>query len=587
MQRLLGRFRAQGFVHHDLSRACLAQVRGLDPARRPAGPALPVRRRAERLHEESSPSPPAGSSPTDATEQLERLRPRRRGEDPGPARRARSTAPATDQPSADDPAAAPRRLPRATSRSCCRTSRSAPRSSPRRAMEKLRAARRAEATRPARDPGAPTRARSRRAGRSTRRSSPARRSTIDEDEQRQLEPNMRAWQRRLEEFDGTSSASRSGSLTSTRCGPARRAGRTRLPVAGDELTMAKLDPQVLAHLEWLGFVQPRGLVVSAPALVRAGALLDRRDAEGPSAASRVHRRSVAFGRRRQRAGHRRLPSRSRRSSSAGASRRRDTQARTSAPLPAELEVPLPEYGETLRPDFAVRELEPGDDAPPWQLLVQTLDAGHDLDTVVRGEWPASRPPRTGGSSACFARPGCRRPARQRRDLRLVSAPRGESSGWLDFPVAAMVQTAGRPISPRCGCCSASRACWRCRGAAPPSAPRREPQVPERRLDRAGRAGARRAVRAAPRLPGGPRRVRRASFCGTPLAERPGPGLPRAAHRAHAAGVPALRRGPRAAARRGDVPSATTRSPACSSGCARTPRATPTRWTSATAPGRSC
>ena len=44
--------------------------------------------------------------------------------------------------------------------------------------------------------------------------------------------------------------------------------------------MAKLDPQVLAHLEWIGFVRPTGLVVSAPALVRAGAILDRRDAEG-------------------------------------------------------------------------------------------------------------------------------------------------------------------------------------------------------------------------------------------------------------------------------------------------------------------
>src|SRR5438034_9410154 len=43
---------------------------------------------------------------------------------------------------------------------------------------------------------------------------------------------------------------------------------------------ARVDPQILAHLEWLGFVRPTGLVVSAPALVRAGAILDRRDAEG-------------------------------------------------------------------------------------------------------------------------------------------------------------------------------------------------------------------------------------------------------------------------------------------------------------------
>ena len=44
--------------------------------------------------------------------------------------------------------------------------------------------------------------------------------------------------------------------------------------------MAKVDPQVLRHLEWIGFVQPSGLVVSGPALVRAGAILDRQDTEG-------------------------------------------------------------------------------------------------------------------------------------------------------------------------------------------------------------------------------------------------------------------------------------------------------------------
>ena len=46
------------------------------------------------------------------------------------------------------------------------------------------------------------------------------------------------------------------------------------------MASAKLDPEILAHLEWLGFVRPTGLVVSAPALVRAGAILNRRDAEG-------------------------------------------------------------------------------------------------------------------------------------------------------------------------------------------------------------------------------------------------------------------------------------------------------------------
>ena len=43
---------------------------------------------------------------------------------------------------------------------------------------------------------------------------------------------------------------------------------------------AKVDPAVRDHLEWIGFVQPTGLVVSAPALVRAGAILERSDAAG-------------------------------------------------------------------------------------------------------------------------------------------------------------------------------------------------------------------------------------------------------------------------------------------------------------------
>ena len=45
-QRLLSRFRAQGFVHHDLSRACLAQVEDSIPARRASGSPLAVRARS-------------------------------------------------------------------------------------------------------------------------------------------------------------------------------------------------------------------------------------------------------------------------------------------------------------------------------------------------------------------------------------------------------------------------------------------------------------------------------------------------------------------------------------------------------------
>ena len=54
-QRLLARFRAQGFVHHDLSRACFAQARDSIPRVVLLGRLCLYGRRAERLHEEIVP----------------------------------------------------------------------------------------------------------------------------------------------------------------------------------------------------------------------------------------------------------------------------------------------------------------------------------------------------------------------------------------------------------------------------------------------------------------------------------------------------------------------------------------------------
>ncbi len=116
------------------------------------------------------------------------------------------------------------------------------------------------------------------------------------------------------------------------------------------------------------------------------------------------------------------------------------------PIPVELEVAIPGHDETLRPDFAVREMEPQVGAPAWQLLVRELAPGEDIDRVVRkgGGLEASphgrmeRLLRQTGVSAGLLFNG--------RVVRLVSAPRGESSGWVDFNVSDMVQTAGRPIS---------------------------------------------------------------------------------------------------------------------------------------------
>ncbi|HEX9731565.1 MAG TPA: N-6 DNA methylase, partial [Thermoanaerobaculia bacterium] len=209
--------------------------------------------------------------------------------------------------------------------------------------------------------------------------------------------------------------------------------------------MAKRDPAIVAHLEWLGFVKPTGLVVSAPALVRAGAILDRGDAAGQQLLRACVEERV-FDPREGPAPW--LPDfRAFAGKVLGWSFSPKGYAGTAdSPIPPELEVPLPDYGETLRPDFAVRELDPGDGGPAWQLLVNVHEPGEDFERVTRekGGLEASahsrleRLLRRTGVTAGLLFNG--------RALRLLSAPPRESSGWLDFRVADMAMTMGRPIS---------------------------------------------------------------------------------------------------------------------------------------------
>ncbi len=206
--------------------------------------------------------------------------------------------------------------------------------------------------------------------------------------------------------------------------------------------MAKPNPQIAAHLEWLGFVRPTGLVVSAPALVRSGAILERRDKEGQRLLDEctAERRSRVSGNV-----ERYIP---------------DFQAFASkvlgwnfapkgyvgtddAPVPQELEVPVAgASGEVLSPTYAVRT---GVGESQWQLLVQECKRGQDLDRVqpTKGGPELSRHSRmerllrqTGTTAGLLC---------NGTTLRLVSAPKGESSGWVDFSVADMSRTAGRPI----------------------------------------------------------------------------------------------------------------------------------------------
>ncbi len=208
--------------------------------------------------------------------------------------------------------------------------------------------------------------------------------------------------------------------------------------------MAKIDPQVLAHLEWIGYIQPTGLVVSAPALVRAGAILDRRDAEGQILLrERVEQQDIDA----EEGPTPWLPDfRAFASSVLGWSFSSNGYAGTADnPIPPELEVVLSAYDETLRPDFAVREFDPEEGSSGWQLLVTVLDTGQGFDDIARSAGRLEASPH-GRMERLLRHTSV--PAGllfNGSALRLISAPRGESSGWMDFRVSDMVQTAGRPI----------------------------------------------------------------------------------------------------------------------------------------------
>lgn len=204
--------------------------------------------------------------------------------------------------------------------------------------------------------------------------------------------------------------------------------------------MAK-DPALAAHREWIGFVQPSGLVVSIPALQDADAYINQNF--GPD-----HRRFLSA-----------LPA-GKDGEAVPEIRDFVSFAQTvfewspqdlygapgAPPFPQTLEVPLPEYHETLRPTYALREFQPGDPAREWVLLVQVLPQGTDFDKIASTDerhWQAT-------SQAKFER--LLRQTRvsigllvNAKQIRLVYAPEKELSGYASFDLAQMAKVAGRPI----------------------------------------------------------------------------------------------------------------------------------------------
>jgi hypothetical protein len=185
------------------------------------------------------------------------------------------------------------------------------------------------------------------------------------------------------------------------------------------------------HREWLGFLQPVGLVVSPTALINQGAYIDRDRAI-------IDQQTLLT-----------IVTTDQETNTVGVEPF-DTFAEKILEWmpdqdllspPTDIELVLSDYEETLRPTYAV-PTNP-DEGDGWLLLVKTLDWGTDFDADEASGWEATPQEK-------FERllRGTNIPIGvlwNGIQLRLVYAPTGESSGYVTFPIEAMTEVAGRSI----------------------------------------------------------------------------------------------------------------------------------------------
>ncbi|MCB9643725.1 MAG: N-6 DNA methylase [Myxococcales bacterium] len=201
-----------------------------------------------------------------------------------------------------------------------------------------------------------------------------------------------------------------------------------------------ISPELRDHKEWLGYLQPVGLVVAPPALLHAQAIVSRNVIELQQTLlqhvatdpSDLYKERVFIQDLREFfCGFLGWDS-------------EELQAHEDIEptYRAELETYLPEYDETLHADFALAH----DSGDRWQLLIMRTEKAADLDRAYRKSstgWDASPQARierllreTGHNIGILTND---------TEVRLVYAPRGESPGHLTFPITAMTEVSGRLI----------------------------------------------------------------------------------------------------------------------------------------------
>lgn len=231
----------------------------------------------------------------------------------------------------------------------------------------------------------------------------------------------------------------------------------------------KRNRELDAHKAWLGFVQPAGLVVSPPALVKAQCVLQPNPIDA-QAELRALTRIVPvtpddassdgdivtlddFASFAETVLEWQPDDLIRLNGSSGVDGDHDEHA----DLLASVEVVLPEYRDRLTPTYVVPDPDlarasAGDDTTSRHLLlVRVWPRGTALDET------AALSSHSGYAGGWHASPQARFERLLRETgvhvgilfnhthIRLVYAPRGETAGHITFPIAAMCQVAGRPI----------------------------------------------------------------------------------------------------------------------------------------------
>lgn len=191
--------------------------------------------------------------------------------------------------------------------------------------------------------------------------------------------------------------------------------------------MAAFDP----NEEWLGHVQPVGLVV-APVVLKAYELVPEQQTRSDTEAIKSHLTLKDPG-------PALLDAWAFFADILGWRPSRVTGSPGGAPIPDDLVLRIEESDIEIAPHWAVADPKGG-----WQMLVRVEAAGVDPDGrgALEG-WEAT--PHQRLERLCKDRGVRTGILVTDSELRLIHAPRGETSGWLRFPLRSLGEVGGRPM----------------------------------------------------------------------------------------------------------------------------------------------